>query len=561
MTTKRARDFLDKELFVKRGIVTFRSLSRELRIHVNDAKNELQCYYDAVRDTDAPAVPTYLVSGEVPALTVKPPADTQQSESAMDIDLEFEEDREEVDVVCQSKVLLVDARTLDEAKLQFSRIHSVHIYSLSPSRFGDAGLVCTPSFKVHKADIRGGPEFFSIVGKITGSHVKRRAGAVNQNAASSSKTTLDVPAKVAPKHAAPTKAEQQTNKGKLPSNAKEQTSTTTPLTRAESKDRPKPSGKLDWSKAKTKDKEPVAERAKEEKKLKVEPHSPAAIADSATSKKTGLETKKLLVLKSATSGVVSGDNQKRGIKRKPLVDTDLESESESESSLTNAKLSTVAGSSVKKGVVHSDEDSEGEVRMLGQRRPKRKSAVTSDSEMSLQAMMDIDDERVDRVSRIGKGHPLREESEESEEEGDVPEKEAIAPATTEDEESDHVPVVPKKRKPRKVVPVGRNGLKKRRVIKSRTTTDAKGYMQTEDYSSYESVEEEEEEEKKSKGKGKGKGKETKKASEPAEKVEGKPKVKEEGAGKPKAKPPPKPRGGAPKRGGLLNFFGPERGQK
>lgn len=115
---------------------------------------------------------------------------------------------------------------------------------------------------------------------------------------------------MAPKHAAPTKAEQQTNKGKLPSNAKEQTSTTTPLTRAESKDRPKPSGKLDWSKAKTKDKEPVAERAKEEKKLKVEPHSPAAIADSATSKKTGLETKKLLVLKSATSGVVSGDNQK-----------------------------------------------------------------------------------------------------------------------------------------------------------------------------------------------------------------------------------------------------------
>lgn len=80
------------------------------------------------------------------------------------------------------------------------------------------------------------------------------------------------------------------------------------------------------------------------------------------------------------------------------------------------------------------------------------------------------------MSRIGKGHPLREESEESEEEGDVPEKEAIAPATTEDEESDHVPVVPKKRKPRKVVPVGRNGLKKRRVIKSRTTTDAKGYM-------------------------------------------------------------------------------------
>jgi len=80
------------------------------------------------------------------------------------------------------------------------------------------------------------------------------------------------------------------------------------------------------------------------------------------------------------------------------------------------------------------------------------------------------------VSRISRVRALREEEEESGEEGNEPEKEAAPPATTEDEESDHVPIVPKKRKPRKVVPVGRNGLKKRRVIKSRTTTDAKGYM-------------------------------------------------------------------------------------
>jgi DNA polymerase delta subunit 3 len=78
------------------------------------------------------------------------------------------------------------------------------------------------------------------------------------------------------------------------------------------------------------------------------------------------------------------------------------------------------------------------------------------------------------MSRV---RPQPEEEEESEEEVTEPEKEATAPpATTEDDESDHVPVVPKKRKPRKVVPVGRNGLKKRRVVKSRTTTDAKGYM-------------------------------------------------------------------------------------
>lgn len=35
---------------------------------------------------------------------------------------------------------------------------------------------------------------------------------------------------------------------------------------------------------------------------------------------------------------------------------------------------------------------------------------------------------------------------------------------------------PRKRKPKKVIPVGRNGLKKRRVEKSRTSFDEKGYM-------------------------------------------------------------------------------------
>lgn len=84
-------------------------------------------------------------------------------------------------------------------------------------------------------------------------------------------------------------------------------------------------------------------------------------------------------------------------------------------------------------------------------------------------------------------------------------------------EDEEVKPVPKKRKPKKVIPVGSNGLKKRRVVKSRMTTDAKGYMGkhmsfifcikrvltllhpvTEDYSEYESVDEEEPEEPKSK---------------------------------------------------------------
>jgi hypothetical protein len=45
------------------------------------------------------------------------------------------------------------------------------------------------------------------------------------------------------------------------------------------------------------------------------------------------------------------------------------------------------------------------------------------------------------------------------------------------EDEEEVPKAkPKQRKPRKIVPVGRNGLKKKKVIRSRTTADEKGYM-------------------------------------------------------------------------------------
>ncbi len=46
----------------------------------------------------------------------------------------------------------------------------------------------------------------------------------------------------------------------------------------------------------------------------------------------------------------------------------------------------------------------------------------------------------------------------------------------EDEEVPKAKPRPKQRKPRKIVPVGRNGLKKKKVIRSRTTADEKGYM-------------------------------------------------------------------------------------
>ncbi|KIK78148.1 hypothetical protein PAXRUDRAFT_834711 [Paxillus rubicundulus Ve08.2h10] len=532
MTTTQATDFLAKELFIKRNVVTFRSLSRELNIHVNEAKHELATYYEATRDTSSPAVPTYLVSGEIPASTyhTRSNGHANTPNSDFDMDLEFEEDTEDTDVVYQNKVMLVDARVLEETMAQLSRVHSVHIYSLSPWRLGDAGLICAANIRVRNADVKGGIESFPIVGKITGSHVKMKVEAGRRIAASSSKTTLDAPVKVPPKAGPSVKLEQPPESEIISSEISEQSSAKALLPKTGSKDKLKPSGKLDWSKAKSKDKEPIVIKAKEALKVNVE-RKPATISNYGATARTKA--------------------QERGTKRKSRSLSDSESESES----IKAKPTAASSSSIaKKEIVDSGDDEETDVRIPGRRRQKGKNNVTSDLEMSLWAMMDIDDKQFVRGFRVSKVYSETEDEDESQVEV---EKEVTAPPGTSDgEDLEDEPIVPqKKRKQRKAVPVGSNGLKKRRVVKSRTTTDAKGYMQTEDYSSYESVEEcEEAAPLKPKGK---------KKIVQAKVEEPKPKamVKEEAPSKAKMKTATKPGGGASKRGGLHNFFGPDKEKK
>ncbi|KAI6115574.1 DNA polymerase subunit Cdc27-domain-containing protein [Pisolithus croceorrhizus] len=165
MTTQAAQDYLTKEVFIRKSVVTFRSLSRELGIHVDDAKNELKAFYQASTYTDTLAVPTYLVSGEVTSKKGAP----SNAPDDYDMDLDFE-DENRLDVVNITKVVLVDAEILDVA--QYSRIFSVHVYSLSPSKLKDADLICASNVNVQKVDASRGPESFPIVGKIRGAHVE-----------------------------------------------------------------------------------------------------------------------------------------------------------------------------------------------------------------------------------------------------------------------------------------------------------------------------------------------------------------------------------------------------
>jgi DNA polymerase delta subunit 3 len=124
----------------------------------------------------------------------------------------------------------------------------------------------------------------------------------------------------------------------------------------------------------------------------------------------------------------------------------------------------------------------------------------NETEKSLRAMMDVDDgedlpvtilllapalltpfflDQVIRVSRNATDSSAASPAPASPSLGDDDEDVDMAPAAPTVEDDDlKVKAPPRKRKPKKVLPVGRNGLKKRRVEKSRTSFDAKGYMST-----------------------------------------------------------------------------------
>ncbi|KAF8166553.1 DNA polymerase subunit Cdc27, partial [Mycena galopus ATCC 62051] len=122
----------------------------------------------------------------------------------------------------------------------------------------------------------------------------------------------------------------------------------------------------------------------------------------------------------------------------------------------------------------SDSDEEEEKVVAKPAKPAKPVAQTKSSvhvrknvilEKDLHAMMDIDDDAVTH-------EPMEE----------------VIDVDMADKDTKPAPV---KRKPKKVVPVGKNGLKKKRIVKSRSRIDEKGYMVMEDFSEYESVDEEE----------------------------------------------------------------------
>ncbi|KAF9454256.1 hypothetical protein P691DRAFT_770695 [Macrolepiota fuliginosa MF-IS2] len=540
MATQKIEDYLTKELFISKNIVTYRSLSRELGINVNVAKNELAAFHSRnAKSLEQPCSATYLVSGEVQTA----PAKNDRDEDA-DMDYGFTPTpvqdygfagtgtgtgtgvEMDGDVVVQVKITVVSETALEDAKAKYVRVTSVHVYSLSPSPIRDADLLCAPTRRIREVDDQKGVEMAKVAGRIVGEGIKMKEGGAK------GKGRTAAAAATTAQHAVPRLRAGPSASGSF-------TATTKPEEKGkgstkEEPERPKQTGKLNF----------FAPKAKAPPKDKEKEGSSKNVAEGKGKMFFGGTTKSAASLTKEPAPVVPPPLPKedkvkeaapaqRGMKRKSMaaILSDCEDEETKSNSVApsgppsrrSSKPPSTRSSPqpmkarsklrLHKGAILSDDDEDDEQpKKRSVKKPRRKANVDSDDEIehdseaakeaakALKSMMEIDDDQVEKVSRKARVEALRQEEEEETESEREPPAPAIINRDGDVDMSDaevKLKPKPRKRKEKKTVPVGQNGLKKRRVMKSRMRTDEKGYMVTEDYSSYESVDEEEEEPKKS----------------------------------------------------------------
>ncbi|KAF6761637.1 DNA polymerase subunit Cdc27-domain-containing protein [Ephemerocybe angulata] len=596
MSSQAIKDFLVKQLFIEKNVVTYRSLSRQFGIHVNAAKEELAKYHENAPSDSQTSFATYLLTGEIdnPQRRIRAsrgqgssknglkadmsmdvdddedfgmdmfvPTQTDsgdEEEDAGDDDDDEEEDEDYEDATTIS-VTIVNEDELEDAKEKYIKLSSVHVYSLSPSPIHDATYLCAPTADIRKIDNAKGPEHAKAVGRVVAPniHVKPIKTKALPAAASSSKAT---PAKIedvkpsttkpegpSASAAAATKVEGDKKApvpkktGKLDffgAKAKKPEEKSTVKKEEPVKEEKKPA-KMFFGAAKPKEAKatkPVAVKKEEEEEdlsqvsargTKRKSIAPAAGSDSegeATANKsrktaaTALASKPASRISSRAPSVAvskppsSVASTSRASSRRSSASSALAidfSDEDDEEPVRKVKEKELANVKVKKRRVMSDEEEEEEeeenkvLKKRNTRREEKMKEVLQQEAKEAMDFMDMDDDLVERHVRkeVRKGNrpnPLPMDQEEEEDEEEVAPKKAgkagvldismdvdTDGATMESEDELIPKPAHKRRREKKVVPLGSNGLKKRKVVKTRTFKGSDGYMQTEDYSDWESV--------------------------------------------------------------------------
>ncbi|KAL2263296.1 hypothetical protein VTK26DRAFT_7416 [Humicola hyalothermophila] len=152
----RYNKYLAESVLTEDKVVTYRLLSRALRVHVNTAK---QMLYEFHRNQNAKrpgAVhATYLVYG-----TKKAAAGPSATQNGADDDVEMTSSASDVESLAESvptfTLSLVSEEQLKEALEEYEEVSSIHVYSVGPNPTKDLVLLADVANDVLKVEISAG---------------------------------------------------------------------------------------------------------------------------------------------------------------------------------------------------------------------------------------------------------------------------------------------------------------------------------------------------------------------------------------------------------------------
>lgn len=148
MFNQASEDTLDAWILVENKIVTYRLLSRLLRIHVDSAKEIMEEWHGRHPTTHA----TYVIVGQslrnpaagaVATPVMDPSSEHAPGESSLPL--------ESVPRDCVQRIQLVAREDLEKAKLRFISVLSETIYSLEPARLSDMSMIASCKHDVQEA--------------------------------------------------------------------------------------------------------------------------------------------------------------------------------------------------------------------------------------------------------------------------------------------------------------------------------------------------------------------------------------------------------------------------
>ncbi|KAH7395191.1 DNA polymerase subunit Cdc27 [Phaeosphaeria sp. MPI-PUGE-AT-0046c] len=281
MAEETYRDYLAARVLTENKPVTYRLLSRALKVDVNSAKRMLYEFHSTQNARKPNSIhATYLIAGRkrksehTNGLNARNGGDVDMRSSPFMSSMPEPAEEEPVQEVKETTILLVREEELQKTRADFEEETSIHVYSLEPGPLETLGILATCNHECITEYTEVDPlERWKVYGAIHNAHIKRRTGKGVPPAAATSKPAPKSDAKPPAKAAIASQPKKDVatlvRQGSAPEDNTSGRSTPQPsntLKRSDSKSGAKKSqtaGDLFKSFAKSKPKSKDAEKSKE----------------------------------------------------------------------------------------------------------------------------------------------------------------------------------------------------------------------------------------------------------------------------------------------------------